>query len=112
VASLITLMILSDMQVNGWKRCYRQAYEIEVRSRRSMGQYRWQLDRECRSEMEDGNIVKWYGHDPTSKIANAPRKPSEGSEAYFGEAQRLRQTGSGMESSRISGTGSGECYRF
>src|SRR6266436_345092 len=36
-------------------------HEIEVRSRRSDGQYRWQLDRGVPLRDEDGNIVKWYG---------------------------------------------------
>jgi len=35
--------------------------ESEVRSRRSDGQYRWQLDRGVPLRDEDGNIVKWYG---------------------------------------------------
>src|SRR5229473_2502749 len=35
--------------------------ENEVRSRRSDGQYRWQLDRGAPLRDEDGNIVKWYG---------------------------------------------------
>ncbi len=35
--------------------------ENEVRSRRSDGQYRWQLDRGVPLRDEDGNIVKWYG---------------------------------------------------
>src|SRR5882757_1608477 len=36
-------------------------HEIEVRSRRSDGQYRWQLDRGVPLRDADGNIVKWYG---------------------------------------------------
>src|ERR1700723_36273 len=36
-------------------------YENEVRSRRSDGQYRWQLDRGVPLRDEGGNIVKWYG---------------------------------------------------
>jgi len=35
--------------------------ENELRSRRSDGQYRWQLDRGVPLRDEDGNIVKWYG---------------------------------------------------
>src|SRR5260370_28485386 len=35
-------------------------HESEVRSRRSDGQYRWQLNRGVRRRDEDGNIVKWY----------------------------------------------------
>jgi PAS domain S-box-containing protein len=35
--------------------------ENEVRSRRSDGQYRWQLDRGVPLRDEDGNIVKWFG---------------------------------------------------
>jgi len=40
--------------------------ENEVRSRRSDGQYRWQLDRGVPLRDEDGKIVKWYGSRPTS----------------------------------------------
>jgi formate hydrogenlyase transcriptional activator len=36
-------------------------HENEVRSRRSDGQYRWQLDRGVPLRDEDGNVVKWYG---------------------------------------------------
>ena len=36
-------------------------HESEVRSRRSDGQYRWQLDRGVPLRDGDGNIVKWYG---------------------------------------------------
>jgi PAS domain S-box-containing protein len=36
-------------------------HENEVRSLRSDGQYRWQLDRGVPLRDEDGNIVKWYG---------------------------------------------------
>src|SRR6202008_837876 len=36
-------------------------HENEVGSRRSDGQYRWQLDRGLPLRDEDGNIVKWYG---------------------------------------------------
>ncbi len=36
-------------------------HENEMRSRRSDGQYRWQLDRGVPLRDEDGNIVKWYG---------------------------------------------------
>ncbi len=36
-------------------------HESEVRSRRSDGQYRWQLDRGVPLRDEVGNIVKWYG---------------------------------------------------
>jgi formate hydrogenlyase transcriptional activator len=36
-------------------------YENEVRSRRSDGQYRWQLDRGVPLRDAHGNIVKWYG---------------------------------------------------
>jgi PAS domain S-box-containing protein len=35
--------------------------ENEVRSRRSDGQYRWQLDRGVPLRDEEGDIVKWYG---------------------------------------------------
>jgi len=48
--------------------------ENEVRSRRSDGQYRWQLDRGVPLRDEDGNIVKWYG--VTTDIED--RKRAEG----------------------------------
>jgi formate hydrogenlyase transcriptional activator len=35
--------------------------EIEVRFRRSDGQYRWHLNRGLPLRDEDGNIIKWYG---------------------------------------------------
>jgi PAS domain S-box-containing protein len=62
-------------------------HESEVRSRRSDGQYRWQLDRGLPLRDEDGNIVKWYG--VTTDIEDRKR-----GEADLAEAQRLSQTGS------------------
>jgi PAS domain S-box-containing protein len=69
-------------------------HENEVRSRRSDGQYRWQLDRGVPLRDEDGNIVKWYG--VTTDIEDRKRAEQKlgESEAYLAEAQRLSQTGS------------------
>jgi PAS domain S-box-containing protein len=56
-------------------------YESEVRSRRSDGQYRWQLDRGIPLRDQDGNIVKWYG--VTTDIEDRKRAEHE--------RERLRQ---------------------
>jgi len=69
-------------------------HESEVRSRRSDGQYRWQLDRGAPLRDEDGNIVKWYG--VTTDIEDRKRA-EEGlrrNEFYLAEGQRLAHTGS------------------
>jgi PAS domain S-box-containing protein len=50
-------------------------HEFEVRSRRSDGQYRWQLDRGVPLRDEDGNIVKWYG--VTTDIEDRKRAEQE-----------------------------------
>jgi PAS domain S-box-containing protein len=49
--------------------------ESELRSRRSDGQYRWQLDRGVPLRDEDGNIVKWYG--VTADIEDRKRSEEE-----------------------------------
>src|SRR6202035_4812213 len=75
-------------------------YENEVRSRRSDGQYRWQLDRGVPLRDEGGNIVKWYG--VTTDIED--RKCAEealqlvsndlqDSKARLEEAQRIAHVG-------------------
>src|SRR6267142_1522458 len=69
-------------------------HEIEVRSRRSDGQYRWQLDRGVPLRDEDGNIVKWYGVTTDIEDRKRAEEALRGSEAYLAEAQRLSQTGS------------------
>src|SRR5216683_990104 len=69
-------------------------YESEVRSRRSDGQYRWQLDRGVPLRDEDGNIVKWYGVTTDIEDRKRAEEALRGSEAYLAEAQRLSQTGS------------------
>jgi PAS domain S-box-containing protein len=56
-------------------------HENEVRSRRSDGQYRWQLDRGMPLRDENGNIVKWYG--VTTDIEDRKRAEHE--------RERLRQ---------------------
>src|SRR5712664_2637602 len=69
-------------------------HEIEVRSRRSDGQYRWQLDRGVPLRDEDGNIVKWYGVVTDIEDRKRAEESLRSSEAYLAEAQRLSQTGS------------------
>src|SRR6266853_1698465 len=68
--------------------------ENEVRSRRSDGQYRWQLDRGVPLRDEDGNIVKWYGVTTDIEDRKRAEEALRSSEAYLTEAQRLSQTGS------------------
>src|ERR1700676_1874954 len=75
-------------------------YENEVRSRRSDGQYRWQLDRGVPLRGEDGNIVKWYG--VTTDIEDRKRAEEtlqlvssdlQDSKAKLEEAQRIAHVG-------------------
>ena len=69
-------------------------HESEVRSRRSDGQYRWQLDRGVPLRDEDGNIVKWYG--VTTDIEDRKRAEDalRRNEYYLAEGQRLAHMGS------------------
>src|SRR5258707_6469400 len=69
-------------------------HEIEVRSRRSDGQYRWQLDRGVPLRDEDGHIVKWYGVTTDIEDRKRAEEALRCSESYLAEAQRLSQTGS------------------
>src|ERR1700722_9723776 len=64
-------------------------YENEVRSRRSDGQYRWQLDRGVPLRDEDGNIVKWYG--VTTDIED--RKRAEQLQADLAHINRVSTLG-------------------
>ena len=75
-------------------------YENEVRSRRSDGQYRWQLDRGVPLRDEGGNIVKWYG--VTTDIEDRKRAEEalqlvsndlQDSKAKLEEAQRIAHVG-------------------
>src|SRR6202041_3050393 len=75
-------------------------HEFEVRSRRSDGQYRWQLDRGVPLRDEDGNIVKWYG--VTTDIEDRKRAEEalqlvssdlQDSKAKLEEAQRIAHVG-------------------
>jgi PAS domain S-box-containing protein len=75
-------------------------HENEVRSRRSDGQYRWQLDRGVPLRDEDGNIVKWYG--VTTDIEDRKRAEEDlqlvssdlqDSKAKLEEAQRIAHVG-------------------
>jgi formate hydrogenlyase transcriptional activator len=68
--------------------------ENEVRSRRSDGQYRWQLDRGVPLRDEGGNIVKWYGVTTDIEDRKRVEEALRCSESYLAEAQRLSQTGS------------------
>jgi PAS domain S-box-containing protein len=74
--------------------------ENEVRSRRSDGQYRWQLDRGVPLRDEDGNIVRWYG--VTTDIEDRKRaeealevlsRDLQESKAKLEEAQRTAHLG-------------------
>src|SRR5579864_2030098 len=69
-------------------------HESEVRSRRSDGQYRWQLDRGVPLRDEDGNIVKWYGVTTDIEDRKRTEEALKRSEAYLAGAQRLSHTGS------------------
>jgi PAS domain S-box-containing protein len=75
-------------------------HESEVRSRRSDGQYRWQLDRGMPLRDEDGNIVKWYG--VTTDIEDRKRAEEalqlvssdlQDSKAKLEDAQRIAHVG-------------------
>jgi len=74
--------------------------ENEVRSRRSDGQYRWQLDRGVPLRDEDGNVVKWYG--VTTDIEDRKRaeealgvlsRDLQENKAKLEEAQRVAHVG-------------------
>src|SRR5229473_7134114 len=69
-------------------------HESEVRSRRSDGRYRWQLDRGVPLRDEDGNIVRWYG--VTTDIEDRKRAEEDlrRNEYYLAEGQRLAHMGS------------------
>src|SRR6266446_194785 len=75
-------------------------HENEVRSRRSDGQYRWQLDRAVPLRDEDRNIVKWYG--VTTDIEDRKRADEalqlvssdlQDSKAKLEEAQQIAHVG-------------------
>jgi PAS domain S-box-containing protein len=75
-------------------------HEFEVRSRRSDGRYRWQLDRGVPLRDEDGNIVKWYG--VTTDIEDRKRAEEalqlvssdlQDNKAKLEEAQRIAHVG-------------------
>src|SRR5467141_2147040 len=69
-------------------------HESEVRSRRSDGQYRWQLDRGVPLRNEDGNIVKWYGVTTDIEDRKRAEEARTRNEFYLSEGQRLAHTGS------------------
>src|SRR5260370_12611944 len=69
-------------------------HESEVRSRRSDGQYRCQLDPGVPLRDEDGNIVKWDGVTTDIEDRKRAEEALRSSEAYLAEAQRVSQTGS------------------
>src|SRR6266481_6015032 len=75
-------------------------HEIEVRSRRSDGQYRWQLDRGVPLRDEDGNIVKWYGvvtdiedRKRAEEALGGLSRDLQESKAKLEEAQRITHVG-------------------
>src|SRR5271154_4346933 len=71
-----------------------KAHEIEVRSRRSDGQYRWQLDRGVPLRDEDGKIVKWYGIATDIEDRKRAEEALQQSQFYLSEGQRLAHMGS------------------
>ena len=75
-------------------------HENEVRSRRSDGQYRWQLDRGAPLRDEAGNIVKWYGvttdieeRKRAEEALGALSRDLQESKAKLEEAQRITHVG-------------------
>src|SRR6266567_2245208 len=94
-------------------------HEIEVRSRRSDGQYRWQLDRGVPLRDEDGNIVKWYG--VTTDIEDRKRaeealelvsRDLQESKTRLEEAQRIAHVGHWAWDGNDGLTWSDETYRI
>ena len=69
-------------------------HEIEVRSRRSDGQYRWQLDRGVPLRDENGNIVKWYGVTTDIEDRKRAEESLQRSQFYISEGQRVAHMGS------------------
>jgi PAS domain S-box-containing protein len=69
-------------------------HENEVRSRRSDGQYRWQLDRGLPLRDEDGNIVKWYGVTTDIEDRKRAEEAFRQNQFYLSEGQRLAHMGS------------------
>jgi PAS domain S-box-containing protein len=69
-------------------------HENEVRSRRSDGQYRWQLDRGVPLRDEDGNIVKWYGVTTDIEDRKRAEEALQRSQFYISEGQRVAHMGS------------------
>src|SRR6266700_2443846 len=93
--------------------------ENEVRSRRSDGQYRWQLDRGVPLRDEDGNIVKWYG--VTTDIEDRKRaeealelvsRDLQESKTRLEEAQRIAHVGHWAWDGNDGLTWSDETYRI
>ena len=69
-------------------------HENELRSRRSDGQYRWQLDRGLPLRDEDGNIVKWYGVTTDIEDRKRAEEALQQSQFYLAEGQRVAHMGS------------------
>src|SRR5882724_11685702 len=68
-------MIVSDMQVNGWKRLLPESLsKMRCVLAARMGNIAGSWTAECRSEMKMETSSSGMGLRPTSKIANAPRK--------------------------------------
>ena len=74
--------------------------ENELRSRRSDGQYRWQLDRGVPLRDEDGKIVKWYGittdiedRKRTEEALQLVSSDLQESKSRLEEAQRIAHVG-------------------
>src|SRR5260370_35563647 len=69
-------------------------HENEVRSRRSDGQYRWQLDRGAPLRDEDGNLVKWYGVTTDIEDRKRAEEALQQNQFYLSEGQRTAHMGS------------------
>jgi PAS domain S-box-containing protein len=77
-----------------------KSHESEMRSLRSDGQYRWQLDRGVPLRDKEGNIVKWYGvttdiedRKRTEETLQLVSKDLLNSKAKLEEAQRITHVG-------------------
>jgi PAS domain S-box-containing protein len=71
-----------------------EPHENEVRSRRSDGQYRWQLDRGLPLRDEAGNIVKWYGVTTDIEDRKRANEALQQNQFYLAEGQRVARMGS------------------
>jgi PAS domain S-box-containing protein len=85
-----------DRLLNGWQAALAagEPLEIETRTRRADGEYRWFLARAVPLCDEKGNIVKWYATTHDIDDRKQAEQKLRRSEAYLAEAQKLTHTGS------------------